>query len=256
MSILKVVNALKASIVIKKQHAICINALDTRMLQAVESRFPGFNAAIESINTDIVDLQSSVDSLKKIELSINKANKKRKHASTDSTNSMDSTTGSDLAKIQQELDKVRNENVLLKMKLQQSQQSLQTVSQKETDAQRVLSELQQVNDVLRARCFELKPSSIMDIDNLFTSMTIHLLAMGKCTNTEIHWENREIITLIRALQIPLIDNRFIQYHCLPCKFLRCCLSHNHSYLILTFLFFRSFHRCNQKHEIEYKKRRT
>jgi Skp family chaperone for outer membrane proteins len=257
MSILKVVNALKASIVIKKQHAICTNALDTRMLHAVESRFPGFNAAIESINTDIVDLQSNVDSLNEIESSINKANKKRKRVLTNSTNSMDSTTGSDLAKIQQELDKVRNENVLLKMKLQQSQQQLQQAQRTETESQQVLSELQQVNDELRAKCYELEPSrSIMDMDNTFTSMTIRLLAMGKCMNTELHWENLEIITLIRALQIPLIDTHFIQHHCLPCKFLRCCLSHNHSYLILTFLFFRSFHRCNQKHEIEYKKRRT
>ena len=99
MSILKVVNALKASIVIKKQHAICTNALDTRMLHAVESRFPGFNAAIESINTDIIDLQSSVDLLNKVELSINKENKKRKHDKSVNltTNSIDSTT--DLAKI-------------------------------------------------------------------------------------------------------------------------------------------------------------
>ena len=135
MSLLAVINKINALVVIKTQHAICIKGLDSDMLQEMESEFPGCNAAIDSIKTDIVDLRKCVDSLKKIELSINKANKKRKHASTDSTNSMDSTTGSDLVKIQQELDKVRNENVLLKMKLQQSQQSLQTVSQKETDAQ-------------------------------------------------------------------------------------------------------------------------
>ena len=247
MSILKVVNALKASIVIKKQHAICTNALDTRMLQAVESRFPGFNAAIESINTDIVDLQSNVDSLNEIESSINKANKKRKHVLT---NSIHSTTNSDLAKIQQELDKVRNENVLLKMKLQQSQQQLQQAQRTETESQQVLSELQQVNDELRAKCYELEPSrSIMDMDNTFTSMTIRLLAMGKCMNTELHWENLEIITLIRALQIPFVDVRFIQHHCLPSKFLECCPSSDYSYLILTFLFFRSYYRCNQGNEL-------
>jgi hypothetical protein len=61
--------------------------------------FPGCNAAIESINTDIIDLQSSVDLLNKVELSINKANKKRKHDKSVNltTNSIDSTT--DLAKI-------------------------------------------------------------------------------------------------------------------------------------------------------------
>ena len=239
MSILKVVNALKASIAIKQQHAICISALETNMLQAMERRFPGCNAAIESINTDIIDLQSSVVSLNKIELSINKANKKRKHVLT---NSIDSTTNSDLAKIQQENVLLKTQLQQAQQQLQQAQQSLQTVSQRET-------ELQQVNDELRAQCFELKPSSIMDMDNPFTSMTIRLLAMGKCTNTDREWDNREMITLIRALEIPFIGMGFIQHHCLPCKFLQCCPSHDHSYLILTFLFFRSFCKSNRQYEL-------
>jgi transketolase len=244
MSLLTAINKINALVLIKMQHAICIKGLDSDMLQAMESEFPGCNAAIDSINTDIDDLQSSVDSLNKIESNIIKAKKKRKHVST---NSIHSTTNSDLAKIQQE-------NVLLKTQLQQSQQqlqqarqSLQTVSQTETDArresQRVLSELQQVNDKLRAQCFELKPSIIMDMDNPFTSMT------SKCANTDREWDNREMITLIRALEIPFIGVGFIQHHCLPRKFLQCCLSHDHSYLILTFLFFRSFSRRNHPYEL-------
>ena len=141
MSILEVIVALKASIVIKQKHAKCISALDTRMLQVMEKRFPGCNAAIESFNSDITDLQRSVDLLNKIELGINKANKKRKldKSVNLTTKSIDSTTDLDLAKIRQELDKVQNKNVLLKLKLkqsQQSQQSLQTDSQRETDARR------------------------------------------------------------------------------------------------------------------------
>ena len=124
MSLLNVINTLKAL------------ALDPNMLQAMESNFPGCKPAIDSINTeDIIDLQSSVDWLNKIESSINKANKKRKRVLT---NPIDSTTTSDLAKIRRELDKVKHENVqhenvLLITKLQQSQQSLQTVSQRETE---------------------------------------------------------------------------------------------------------------------------
>ena len=129
---------------------------------------------------------------------------------------------------------------MLKTKLQQSQQS-----QRETDAQQesqqVLSELQQVNNELLVKCFELELSSIMD-KNTFTSMTIHLLMMGKCTNTDLNWnwKDREIITLIRVLQIPFVGVGFIQHHCLPRKFLQYCPSRDHSYLILTFLFFRLF----------------
>ena len=93
--------------------------LDSDMCQAMESEFPGCNAEIDSINTDINDLQSSVDSLNKIKSSINKANKKQKRVLS---NSINSTTNSDLAKIQQE-------NVLLITQLQQSQQQLQQSQQ-------------------------------------------------------------------------------------------------------------------------------
>ena len=60
------------------------------------------------------------------------------------------------------------------------------------------------------------------MDNTFTSMTMRLLGMGKCAKTDNKWENREIITLIRALKIPFIGTSFIQHHCLPRKFLQCC----------------------------------
>jgi len=59
MSILNAVVALNASMVLKKKHAKCISALGTSMLQAMENSFPGSNAAIASIKSDIKDLQSS-----------------------------------------------------------------------------------------------------------------------------------------------------------------------------------------------------
>ena len=130
-----------------------------------------------------------------------------------------------------QLDETRNENELLKLKLKQSLQ---------TDSRRELSKLQHENDKLK--CSQLKPSRITD--NTYTSMTIRLLAIGKCTNTDIKWNDRELRTLILALQLPFVDVRFIQHHCLPRKFLKCCPSLDHSYLNLTFLFFRSLFRCN------------
>jgi len=191
------------------------------MLYGIEKHVPGFKAAMETFDSDIIGLQKIMDSLKVIEIGFTEdANKKRKLKK-----SVDWTTDLDL---RQELDETRNENELLKLKLEQSLQ---------TDSRRELSESQRENDELK--CSELEPSGITD--NSYTSMTIRLLTIGKCTNTaDSKWKDRELRTLILALQLPLLGTPFIQLHCLPRKFLQCCPSHDHSYLILTFCFFRSF----------------
>jgi len=146
---------------------------------------------METFDSDIIDLQKIVDLLKVIEMGFTEdANKKRKL-----DKSVNSTT--DLAKIRQERDEALNGNKILKLEQSLLQKHL---LQELSDCRRGLSESQRENDELK--CSELEPSGITD--NSYTSMTICLLAIGKCTNTDSKWKDRDIQTLILALQLPLV----------------------------------------------------
>ena len=239
MCLIKAISTLISCITSKQEHAKCISTFNTAMLHSMEKHVPGFKAAMETFDSDIIVLQTIIDMLKVIEMGFTKDKDKKRKLDK----SVDSIT--DMAKIRQELDEAWNENEILKLKLEQLkvEQSLQT------DCRRELRESQSENDELKyeLKCSKLEPSGIMG--NTFTSMTIRLLTIGKCANTSNKWKRCEIRTLILAIQLPFLSVHFIQCHCLPCKFLECCPSHDHPYLILTFFFFRSFFECNQHNEL-------
>ena len=234
MNLINVISSLTSCITSKQEHAKCISTLtcNTAVLHGMENHVPGFKAAMETFDAEIIELQTIINMLKVIERGYDKKRKLNKSVDL-TTESVHSTT---------DLVKIRQENKILKLKLEhlelklKGEQSLQTDLCKLTDCRQELSKLQRENEELK--CSQLEPTGITD--NTYTSMTIRLLTIGKCTNTDFKWNDLELRTLILALQLPLLGTPFIQLHCLPRKCLQCCPSHDHSYLILTFFFFRSF----------------
>ena len=81
MNLINVISSLTSCITSKQEHAKCISTLtcNTAVLHGMENHVPGFKAAMETFDSDIIVLQTIIDMLKVIEMGFTKdKDKKRK----------------------------------------------------------------------------------------------------------------------------------------------------------------------------------